>query len=71
MCVTKMFLPHSPNKSITVERITNLTWVLVHGGSCSRESSDTRNGLACTKAGVSPLQGERGGFDSLQVHMGQ
>ena len=25
MCVTKMFLPHSPNKSITVERIINLT----------------------------------------------
>ena len=25
-------------------------------------------GLACTKAGVSPLQGESGGFDSLRVH---
>ena len=26
------------------------------------------NGLACTKAGVSPLQGESGGFNSLRVH---
>ena len=25
-------------------------------------------GLACTKAGGTPLQGDRGGFDSLQVH---
>ena len=26
------------------------------------------NGLACTKAGGTPLQGDRGGFDSLRVH---
>ena len=26
------------------------------------------NGLACSKAGVSPLQGESGEFDSLRVH---
>ena len=26
-----------------------------------------KNGLACSKAGVSPLQGESGGFDSLRV----
>ena len=25
-------------------------------------------GLACTKAGGTPLQGDRGGFDSLRVH---
>ena len=30
--------------------------------------SHKNNGLACTKAGVSPLQGESGGFDSLRVH---
>ena len=27
-----------------------------------------KDGLACSKAGVSPLQGESGGFDSLSVH---
>lgn len=25
-------------------------------------------GFACTKAGVSPLQGESGEFDSLRIH---
>ena len=27
-----------------------------------------KDGLACSKAGVSPLQGESGGSDSLRVH---
>ena len=41
---------------------SNLWWFLL--------LSTNKNfiGLACTKAGVSPLQGESGGFDSLRVH---
>ena len=30
--------------------------------------SHKNNGLACSKAGVSPLQGESGEFNSLRVH---
>ena len=29
---------------------------------------EEKEGVSCSKAGVSPLQGESGGFDSLRVH---
>ena len=47
---------------------SNPTLPAIYGGFTAFHEEKNFIGLACTKAGVSPLQGESGGFDSLRVH---